>query len=62
MKAYLEGTPPSCQLAAYEFTLLQAPTTLPVMNVDDLERLYSGAMLSSAVERRRVRWWEIWKQ
>lgn len=62
VEAYLEGTPPSCRLAAYEFTLLQAPTPIPAMSVDDLERMYSDAMSCVAVGRRNARWWVIWKR
>jgi len=61
-EAYLEGTPPRCRLAAYEFTLLRAATPIPAMSADDLERMYSEAMSRSAVGRRNARWWEIWKR
>ena len=45
VEAYLFGTPPSCQLAAYEFMLIQAPTDHPIMNSEELEQLlkYVGA-------------------
>ena len=39
VEAYLFGTPPSCTLAAYEFTLLNAPTDQPIMNSEELEQL-----------------------
>jgi hypothetical protein len=39
IEAYLTGNPPLCRLAAYEFTLLSAPTNEPVMSVQQLERL-----------------------
>jgi hypothetical protein len=39
VEAYLFGAPPSCRLAAYEFTLLIAPTDHPVMNSEELEEL-----------------------
>ena len=39
VEAYLFGTPPSCQLAAYEFMLINGPTDQPVMNVEELEQL-----------------------
>lgn len=39
VEAYLFGTPPSCELAAYEFTLINAPTDQPVMNLEELEEL-----------------------
>jgi hypothetical protein len=40
IEAYLTGTPPLCRLAAYEFALLSAPSDGPVMNVEQLERLW----------------------
>lgn len=45
VEAYLFGTPPSCQLAAYEFMLIDAPTDQPMMNSEELEQLlkYVGA-------------------
>ena len=59
MEVYLEGTPPQCRVAAYEFTLLHTPTAVPRMSDDDLERL--EAMHRSGARFRRARWWEIWK-
>jgi hypothetical protein len=39
IEAYLHGTPPACELAAYEFTSVEAPTDQPVLNPAELEEL-----------------------
>ena len=45
VEAYLFGTPPSCELAAYEFMLIAAPTDQPVMSSEEMQQLlkYVGA-------------------
>jgi hypothetical protein len=42
MEAYLHGTPPDCELAGYEFTIITAPSDEPSMNVGQLEGLFAG--------------------
>ena len=37
MEVYLDGNPPKCKLAAYEFTLLHGASDEPVMSVAQLE-------------------------
>jgi hypothetical protein len=39
MEAYLYGTPPDCELAAYEFEIITAPSEQPTMNVEQLKEL-----------------------
>lgn len=63
MEAYLDGTPPQYRVAAYEFTLLSEPSTLPIMrDDDDWVRTLRGEMPRVAVQPRNARWWEIWKR
>ena len=37
METYLYGTPPNCKLAAHEFELLERPSGVPAMSVDQLK-------------------------
>jgi hypothetical protein len=62
VEAYLRGTPPRCELAAYEFTLLHAPTSTSEMTEHDLEQTYSGVVPHAPATGRNARWWEIWKR
>jgi hypothetical protein len=39
VEVYLHGNPPDCELAAYEFVLISAPTDRPSMTVAQLEEL-----------------------
>jgi len=39
IEAYLCGTPPNCELAVYEFTVIDAPTEQPIMGPAELEKL-----------------------
>ena len=36
IEAYLYGTPPECQVAVYEFVLLEAASQHPMLSVNDL--------------------------
>lgn len=38
MEVYLHGTPPKCELAAYEFTILNGASDEPTMSVAQLEK------------------------
>jgi hypothetical protein len=35
IEAYLHGNPPNCELAAYEFELISAPTDQPSMSEEE---------------------------
>jgi hypothetical protein len=65
MEAYLRGTPPACELAAYEFTLIDAPTDEPVLNPSQLEELLEDpSPYQQVVEptiSKPVKWWQFWK-
>ena len=61
MEAYLHGSPPDCELAAYEFTILTAPSDEPSMNVDQLEGLLAWFEKRSLGTRKPRRWWHFWK-
>ena len=47
LEAYLYGTPPDCQLGAYEFAVLSAPTDEPTMSVAQLLELAASAPSAS---------------
>src|ERR1700676_118831 len=47
IEAYLHGTPPNCQLAAYEFEALSGPTDEPMMTVAQLQELAVPAPCSA---------------
>ena len=66
MEVYLAGTPPKCDLAGYEFCVLDAPSDRPMLTPEELEELEktlawgcAQKMDDSAVERRR---WQFWKR
>jgi hypothetical protein len=64
IEAYLCGTPPNCELAAYEFTLVDAPSEQPVMGPAELEELLKDRDPQQAVAPaiwNRVRWWQFWR-
>lgn len=70
MEVYLHGTPPECELAAYEFTILNAPSAEPSMTVEQLEELlarYNNIWMkprkepSQETQTRAKRWWQFWK-
>ena len=65
IEVYLRGTPPACELAAYEFTLIDAPTEQPLLSPSELEELLKDlAQHHQGVTRparNRVRWWQFWK-
>ena len=39
LEAYLTGTPPQCELAAYEFCVLDAPSDRPILTPEELETI-----------------------
>jgi hypothetical protein len=39
LEAYLWGTPPDCELAAYEFRVIRAPSEEPTLTLRELEEL-----------------------
>jgi hypothetical protein len=65
MEAYLRGTPPACELAAYEFTPIDAPTDKPVLNPAELEELlkdpYPYQEAVAPAIPNRVKWWQFWR-
>jgi hypothetical protein len=59
LEAYLYGTPPDCNLAAYEFAVLSAPTDEPSMTLSQLEEW--PASVPSAAQGQsipRKKWWK----
>jgi hypothetical protein len=63
MEAYLYGTPPSCELAAYEFGVISAPTDQPTMSPADLEKLLDQDREKVATPERvgTAKWWQFWR-
>ena len=59
VEVYLHGNPPNCELAAYEFALISAPTDRPSMTVAQLEELARSSVpptkLQSLPQERS--WW-----
>ena len=59
IEAYLYGTPPDCNLAAYEFAVLSAPTDEPSMTVAQLEELaVSVASPAKGQSILKKKWWK----
>jgi hypothetical protein len=65
MEVYLHGSPPKCELAAYEFTLLNGVSDEPTMSVAQLEEelryrreVFERESLGTSNPKR---WWQFWK-
>ena len=58
VEVYLHGNPPNCELAAYEFALISAPTDQPSMTIAQLQELPLSSMPThgQSVPRKRS-WW-----
>ena len=65
IEAYLIGTPPACELAAYEYTLIDSPTERAVLSPAELEELlkdpYPHQEAVTLASPNRVKWWQFWK-
>ena len=64
VEAYLDGDPPECRLAAYEFRPISTPTEEPMLTADDLEKLLGpegGIGASTSGTPTVKRWWQFWK-
>ena len=64
MEAYLYGNPPECELAAYEFCPISAPSDEPILTAEDLEkRIVRPSMPEASISRTPAakRWWQLWK-
>ena len=66
MEVYLHGSPPKCELAAYEFSILDGASDEPTMSAAQLEEeLRSEGQVVWARGRFRKsspkRWWQFWK-
>jgi hypothetical protein len=65
MEAYLYGDPPECKLAAYEFTVIRAPSDEPTLISRELEELLEGFGDARAVPlkmRKATSWWQFWRR
>jgi hypothetical protein len=64
MEAYLHGTPPECELAAYEFSVIDAPSEQPYLTVEELENLSALCEQPEAGTARTPKaknWWQFWR-
>ena len=64
MEAYLAGTPPKCELVAYEFCVLDAPSDRPVMTPTKLEETEAGMAALYKADRPMLkrRNWRFWRR
>jgi hypothetical protein len=64
IEAYLHGSPPKCEIAGNEFTLIDSPSQTPCLTVGDLEELVARLAKAEADSLRTQRarnWWQFWK-
>ena len=64
MEVYLDGTPPECELAAYEFSVIDAPSDQPNLTIEELENLnvrYKETPPDTARMPGVRRSWQFWK-
>jgi hypothetical protein len=58
VEAYLRGAPPNCELAAYEFVLISAPSDQPSMTVAQLQELTHSSIQTEQQPVNYTRsWW-----
>jgi hypothetical protein len=65
VEVYLHGSPPNCELAAYEFALISAPSDQPSMTVAQLQELtHSPIKTNSGMSQHTGSWWRrfFWHQ
>jgi hypothetical protein len=66
MEAYLYGNPPECKLAAYEFSVIRAPSEEPILTPRELEELleqqFDNARAAPARIPKATKWWQPWKR
>ena len=64
IEVYLNGTPPECELAAYEFSVIDAPSEQPYLTVGELESLPSRCKQLEVDKGRASKAksrWRFWK-
>jgi hypothetical protein len=64
VEAYLHGSPPRCEIAGNEFTLIDSPSEKPYLTVGDLEELVARlakAEVGPLRTQRARNWWQFWK-
>jgi hypothetical protein len=65
MEVYLCGDPPRYSLAAYEFSVVSAPSEMPTLTPRDLEEQlehFASADGITARVTRAARWWRFWSR
>jgi len=55
MEVYLYGSPPDCQLAGYELSVVDAPSDEPKLPPDEFDFWLKTA-------GGDIRWWQFWKR
>jgi hypothetical protein len=64
VEAYLYGNPPKCELAAYEFTVISAPSDEPILTARELDEgleQLDKARRGPAGMSKGTRWWQFWR-
>jgi hypothetical protein len=59
MEVYLYGTPPHCNIAVYEYVLLNGPSLDARMSVEELEDLMELSAGAPQPLRQTKKWWQI---
>jgi hypothetical protein len=58
MELYLYGSPPKCQLAAYEFVVIASSSATPVLSAEDLQQVESPSIRREQAVLKK--WWHLW--
>ena len=64
IEAYLHGAPPEFELAAYEFSVIDAPSEQPYLTIGELENMFARCKepeAGTASASNAKIWWQLWK-
>lgn len=64
IEAYLQGTPPDCELVVYEYRVIDDPSEQPYLTIEELENLIARWKEPEARTERTPsakRRWHFWK-
>lgn len=65
VEAYLYGDPPKCDLGAYEFSVIPAPSDEPTLTPRELEGLLAQLVNPRVVAQTVLKatdWWRFWRR
>ena len=62
MEAYLQGDPPNCQLAAYEFSVIGAPCDKPLLTPEQLEDYRPLWESPAGIATQKRKRWQFWRR